>query len=118
MSKSNTPTLWPEMTSPAYELNIKQVKLFKFKTASGHQVNIYVEPITERTGRLIIATPKKLFQRYFDGVSGGIYHFLASNDATTISYVFDASEDDEAYIVKHLTQIWDFFQESISEHLA
>ncbi|SDG72510.1 hypothetical protein SAMN04487996_12283 [Dyadobacter soli] len=117
MSKRTEPTLFPELPNPQYELNVKQVKLFKFKSWNGRQVNIYVEPITDRTGRLIVMTAKKIFQRYFDGVSGGLYRFLASNDAGTIASVFEDSEDQEEYIHKHLAPIWDFFQESISGHL-
>lgn len=98
------------------ELIIKQVKLFKFQDRHrGEQVSIYVEPLTDRSGRLIISTQRKIFQRYFDGVSGGIYDFLTKAGVQSIPYVFDCSDDDHAYLLRYLLPVWGHFLESISD---
>lgn len=96
------------------ELFIKQVRLFKFVQENGSQLNIYVEPIKENTGRLIVATTYKIFQRYFDGANGGIYAFLSKQPAPTIAYCFESvSEEDHEYILKRLLPVWEQFIESI-----
>ena len=93
---------------------IKFVKLFKFLGDKSQQVNIYVEPISDNTGRLIISTPYKIFQRYFDGAGGGIYNFLMRQTSEGIVGCFEnATEEDQELLAKRLEEVWPIFIKQI-----
>lgn len=97
-----------------YLKEIKEVKLFKYVNEGSGQVNIYVEPTGERSGRLIICTAYKIFQRYFDGAGGGIYSFLTKMGIDEIPYIFEGeSEEIQRYISKNIKDVWPLFQQEI-----
>ncbi len=101
----------------------KQVELYKYILESEiecigvnnkRQINIYVEPISSNTGRLIISTGQTIYQRYFDGAGGGMHRFLSQQTVSAIAYCFNTETDEGDpkgdKLLKILTPIWQDFQ--------
>ncbi|GAB3164611.1 hypothetical protein [Telluribacter humicola] len=99
------------------DLEVKQVKVYKFKDGA-NLVNIYIEPLPEGKGRLIVSTQYKIFQRYFDGCNPDICSFILNRGLYGICYALDNGlVGSVEYLVTQLTPIWDEFEEELRKEV-
>ncbi|MCE7039267.1 hypothetical protein [Dyadobacter sp. CY312] len=88
---------------------IKSVTLYKFSDNQSKQIGIYVEPTGPGTGRLIISTQYRIFQRYFDGCNPDIHTFLTKQTLESIVGGLCDEDRDYDYLMKYLKDVWPLF---------